>query len=73
MKTIYDDPITSQITRLSFYSKQVRNEAKQLHKFCEDMEQVAKFKLAAKKKKVKLPKKEKAEWIELSNEQKIIV
>lgn len=73
LKTLYDEPITAQITKLSFFSKSVRRETKKLHKFCEDIEKAAKFKLQARKNKVKLLKKHPAEWTDLSNDQKIII
>jgi len=84
LKTLYDDPITAKITQLSFFSKTVRKETKKLRKFCEDMQHTAKFhklqkakkKDKSKKNKIKnviKSKKKLVDWVNLTNEQKIII
>ena len=73
MKSIFDDPITSKICQLTFFSKSVRTETKKLSKFCEDMEHRTLHKLQARKNKIKILKKPQVKWPELSNDQKLIV
>ena len=44
--TLYEEPITSQILRLSFQSQGVRKEAKKLKRFQQDIEDAYEYKKA---------------------------
>ncbi len=73
LKSIYEDPITSKITQLSFFSKAVRTNVTKMKEFVEDMEHRSRFKQECRKKKIKVNKREQVPWPEMTPSQQQII